>query len=363
MGLLERKSFLFLLLFQLLLFGFIVWTNRGVYLKKFDPVSAKIRYEESQFVADPNKRSIVIEDDEVYAWAGYNYINYLDPTKINFEHPPLGKIFVGVSIKFFGNPAVVQIFWGAALLFILYFLSLRVLNSKSIALIPGILLTCEPLFVDQIKFALLDLPQVFFMIAALYLSIKEKITQKDIVLVGLCLGAATAIKFFASGLLFAIFIFGFLFFVRKIKVKNILLSFILMVFVYGVSYYGFFLSGHSLIDFGKLHYYVLKYYRSFIPNYPPFEIWRIIAVGQWRTWFGNSPFIPAPDWWIGWPIAVGLSFFALFDRRLTIAKKLPLFWLALYLVSNSFHVVFSRYLLAILPIAYVYLIYMLGRLI
>ncbi len=341
-------------------FFYQVYSYRFGYLKKYDPKISEERYSYSQFNRVGNQIRYILEDDEVYSWAGYSYLKSPDPTIVNFEHPPLGKILIGLSIKIFGNEKIIQILWAVLFLVVLYKLSLSVIQNKTLALVPLIIMLWDPLFRDQLRLSLLDLPQVFFMLWAIYLVIKKNINRRDLLLIGLCLGAVVSIKFFASGIIFGAFIYLVLTSIRKVKIKQLILPTLIAISIYLISYLGYFLSGHGILDFVMVHFYVLRFYKDFIPSYPPFEIWRIIMIGEWRVWFGNTEFIKAPAWWIGWPIGVIATIFVIFYKKLSFLQKIPAIWVMFYLATNSFHVVFTRYLLTVLPIAYIYFTYLIS---
>lgn len=62
-----------------------------------------------------------IGDDGLYAFAGYYYLfQGGDVSAVNFEHPPLGKYLIGVSIFLFGNENVINIIYFALILIITY---------------------------------------------------------------------------------------------------------------------------------------------------------------------------------------------------------------------------------------------------
>jgi len=357
------KSSLIFYVMLILTFGsffYQVYSYRFGYLKKYDPKISEERYSYSQFNRVGNQIRYILEDDEVYSWAGYSYLKSPDPTIVNFEHPPLGKILIGLSIKIFGNEKIIQILWAVLFLVVLYKLSLSVIQNKTLALVPLIIMLWDPLFRDQLRLSLLDLPQVFFMLWAIYLVIKKNINRRDLLLIGLCLGAVVSIKFFASGIIFGAFIYLVLTSIRKVKIKQLILPTLIAISIYLISYLGYFLSGHGILDFVMVHFYVLRFYKDFIPSYPPFEIWRIIMIGEWRVWFGNTEFIKAPAWWIGWPIGVIATIFVIFYKKLSFLQKIPAIWVMFYLATNSFHVVFTRYLLTVLPIAYIYFTYLIS---
>ena len=143
----------------------------------------------------------------------------------------------------------------------------------------------------------------------------------------------------------------------------------LSLFVYFFSYSVYFLN-HTLKDFIFLNIKILRMYRSYLPEYPWFEIWRIIFFGKWRTWFAEPVIQSVAEYWLAWPICTILTLltFSLLIkkelRRLPLKPEMILFgWTSVYLIFQSTHVVFPRYLVLALPFIYILGFYSLDKVI
>src|SRR5688572_24032326 len=94
------KTFLAILIGSQL---FFLFTNKHVFLQKFNPEIAQKRYQESSY--GRTKASYILSDEELYATEGYFLVEQnRDLHNLTPGHPPLGKYIIGLSIKLFGNP-------------------------------------------------------------------------------------------------------------------------------------------------------------------------------------------------------------------------------------------------------------------
>lgn len=87
----------------------ILFAGRQVFVRTFDSEYYGKIYSESRYVRGP-KSIRGIGDDGLYAFAGYYYLfQGGDVSSVNFEHPPLGKYLIGVSIFLTGNERSINI--------------------------------------------------------------------------------------------------------------------------------------------------------------------------------------------------------------------------------------------------------------
>ncbi len=115
-----------------------------------------------------------------------------------WTHPPLAKLIMagglivgrGLGIKndFFSwrLPAV---FFGTAVIFLVYFLTKELLKSEKAALIASFLLACEGLTLVMSRIGMSDIYFLFFILLALFLAFKKRSF-----LTGICWGLALATK-------------------------------------------------------------------------------------------------------------------------------------------------------------------------
>jgi len=346
------KIFIIVIFLNLAIF---VWQNKEKYLEKFDIVKQEEIYKYSQYNVPKNEFRGNIDDPELFSLAGVHYLRGDDPTGINFEQQPLTKYFFGLSILLFGNAAVIQLFLGLATLFILYKLSLSVFNNNILAILPAVLLSFDFLFKEQISRVYLDLFMTLNVLIFFWLFLKSLKNQKLIFLTFIWLGIVGLSKsyFFIPVTFIPVFAHLFLF------EKNKLLKYLKQSYWVAISYlagYLMYFGYHNFPDFINLHVNIVRLYRSYVPEYPKGEIFRIIFTNQWRKWFGDFGLMPANTWSLLWPLGFIFTLFTLFlPRNKTII--LLLVWCVVYTGIISTRLVFPRYLLPVLPVVYILLVY------
>lgn len=330
------------------------------------------QYLNSQYV-NPNSQTW-IDDPELYTYAGSKYLQGTDPSNLNFEMQPLTKYFFGISTLVFGTPIAFQLISGGLLLFFLYISSLQFLPPY-LAILPSLFLIYDHLFINQLSHAYLDLFQTTLITLSLLLLIRSRAVSRYVYFTLICLGLVALSKTFSVAILLYIAMMIFIFFFTPKHIRRLLFFSWVPITIYLIGYSIFFLYHPNLVDFFKLHLNILRLYRSYVPEYPLGEIYRIIFRGQWRMWYGDYGLRPAEFWSILWPSSIATTFgFLLFQmsqvfspfpglRSLpqTIRSKLadihPLIlihsvWFAIYLIFISFRLVFPRYLMPLLPSSY-----------
>lgn len=296
-----------------------------------------------------------LSDEELRTFAALEYIQGKDPTQVNFEDPPLVKYLFGLAHLLFGNLLIFQFMAAASSLLLTYLVARNLGLTNSANLIPPLLLVWDPLFRERAVTVNLDLPQLAFILGALFILTRSILPRRSLFILGALSGAAMSAKVFLTGLLFL----GFNCLVllsRRFQIRDVLAVGFVSVSVYLASYIVFFLS-HPLGDFWDLHLQIARLYRSYLPEYPWFEIWRILILGQWRTWFATPLIQPVKEYWIAWPLATFASSLHLVvpGLRNHSGNGVPVLlgWLLVYLLFQSTHVVFPRYLLLALPFLYI----------
>lgn len=352
------------LCFQVVLFvgiifnlSFYIWCHKESYLTKFDEGLMKEEYENSQW-SKGWYATTQMSDAEHHAWAGWNLIHGKDPSLVNKEKPLLGKYFIGLSLLLFRNENVVSIFWGVAVLVVCCLLGWLVLKDKFWSLILVFLVSREPLFKENLATSLLDLPFIFFILLSVWSFLKglsdKKFFYLSAVFLGLAAGTKVFLVCFYLGVLLGIFLF-------LIGRKQIILKFwITIMGVYVLTYIQYF-AFHDFLDFIYLHYWVFWFSRNIVPNYPFFQIWRLLLTGDWLTWKPHPPDIwfdleikHIDQYNLFWTLS-GLLF--CFEGFLSIKKRLfsetVIFLLVIgYLLFWSFAPPYPRYLLPVLPLIY-----------
>lgn len=181
-----------------------------------------------------------------------------------WTHPPLAKLLMASGILIFGNqpfgwrlPAVV---FGTGTIFLIFLLAKKLFNEE-IALLAALLASFDGLLLVMSRIGMSDIYFLFFLLATIYLALKEKNF-----LSGICLGLAIATKWtgiYLYPVVGMILLSKIILKLRK-KHKSIvqllndsiiqwIISFVLVpVVVYLSSYSLFFSSGHSLKQFWEL---------------------------------------------------------------------------------------------------------------
>jgi hypothetical protein len=356
----KKKLHYLLVAIIILIFGITIFTHWSSYTQPYDPNYWQERYQNSQWVKGWEAGE-TMGDPELYAYAGWRQIQGDDPTEINPEIPPFSRYLFGLSLLIFRNQNIQALFFGAGLLMMIYLLSKEIIQDKTWSLLPVVLLSLDKLFLEDLVTSMLDLPFAFFISLVFYSLIKARKNPRWYLgtVISLALVATTKMYLVGFGLT-AVVGFYLLFLLIVFRYKDffwfILFSPIFPM-IYLATYSVYFLNGHNLIDFKELHFWIRHFARVQMPGYPKFEIWRILLIGQWHTWFGGE-LIHLKQWSPLWL----LSFLSLFPTGWLIFKKgikknLSLLILIIYplslLVMYSYGLPYPRYLLPVLPPLYI----------
>jgi len=353
----KKSIFLFLLLLLILNISFQIYKNWGYYTLPFNSQALATVYRFSQFAQKPEDRKLIIEDNDLFAYSGYLYLKGVSPSEIQIEHPPLTKYLFGLSILVFYNPNVIQIFFGIGLLIVIYLISDQIFKNGTWSLLPPLAISFDGTFQEQFALSYLDLSHVFFISCAILFYLKAASNKKYYFLTSIFLGATLLSKYL--GLVIFPLLIVYTFVKRKKDLKFFSYSLIFVPIIFLLNYTPLFLKGNIFANFFNLYLAIFRLYRSYLPDYPWGEIWRLLATGQWRVWFGNSQFVKVPEWNIFWPLTLLSLAGSVFlvknskNEALIITATFSLF----YLITNSFHVLFPRYLLVFLPFGYVLLVF------
>lgn len=348
----EKYLSLFLLLIIIFNLSFFAWKNKEVFLEKYDVDYWDKVYSVSQWKTPTPEE--FINDAELYAVAGSNYIRGGSPTEINPEHPPLGKYLIGLSIVLFNNEKVVSLILGVLVLVLLFFLGREIFKKDILAWILVVLFSFEPLFREQFTTSMLDLPQLFFAIAAIVFFLKAQKNHRFYFLTSFSLGCVSATKTpVSAGMLIGFF----LFYLLSNKDFKRILSFIvftpLIFMVYFSSYIVHFFYNMNLGYFLRYHQWMFDWWTAGRVSWG--RVWRMLFTGWWRTWWGEVEFIRFSSWTVFWPLLVFCSFLSIifYWRNKKKEVLLIIFWVFGYLGFLSLIAVFPRYLLFIFPGLYI----------
>jgi len=313
------------------------------------------------------KNSGVIPDETVYSYAAGAYLHGIDPILVNSERAPLGKYFFSLSILLFKNDTFIILPFGLLTLVALWLLGNQVLRDRWLALIPVIILSFEPLFLNQFIYVpLLDIVQIPFILLSLYFFIREEKSGRFWVTSAM-VGLVMATKTIYTGLLLYSVFGVYLAITRQYKkILYLLFSSAISVIIFCLSYLRTFLSGYSFYQFIGFQKWILQYDESKLLY--PFSIWRLVFVNQWQAWWGDFSILRADDWRITWPIFTGATFLTgilVVLRKLKTfpALSIALLWIVIYGVFISLGISSSRFLLPLLPVCYIIGIFGISRLI
>lgn len=352
------KRIINLVLFSIFIYSFVlqIYQHKQSYTKPFSPIYYQQLYLKSQYLPNEGNQPIMIEDHDLYAYAGWYYLNKGIINTINPEHPPLGKYFIGLSILIFNNQNVGQMFWLLTALLLVYKLIVTATKNRTLGLIAILLIWQEGLFQEQLFISLLDIQVLAFLLLFIYIqnALHKQSLFKN-VLLGLCLGAISSIKFPLLGLIFFLSLTGFYILNKEKKyISNLLVISSLAAGIYLLSYLPFFIKNNHP-SFLELQINNLKLYLSHIPEYPKFQVFKVLFFDQWLTWWQDKAYVSTGYWNLFWPIAV-INFFisAIFNFKKNLLINL---WSLFYLLFISLKLFFPRYLLLLLPFLYFNLCY------
>lgn len=330
---LSMRKFIPYILITIVFGLFIGIWHKNSLAYKFNPTLIH-DYLRSQDIEDPKgliKDRIIMSDSDTYQATGYLYATGSDPTKYNFQHPPLIKYLFGVSILLTGNPYWVQIIFGLIFLFLTYFLSSKVLMNRIIKIIPPLLLIVDPLFGSMMTETLLDLGQAVFALGYIILVF---FFPEAWIFQGIILGLFAASKFWSTAVVIVGLVYIFKLFIKKEKINlsKVVLSFVLAFITFSLIYIVSLIKGLNIFFFLAKD---LKY----MLNHD--------SAGE----FGGSIilFLKSNIFW-----AVGLiGGIWMAIKTKTIQVQFFFFLLPLiYLLSISTQLPFARYYLIILPFVY-----------
>lgn len=357
------KKFIILFCLGIFLFHFfqIIYAQRALFTQKYDAAYLKDHFEHSQWVLPLSKR--IIGDDELYPHIGYNLINGGSIAGFNSETPPLGKYLIGFSIKIFGNPFCLSIFFGLGSLILFYFIGEKFLGNKFDSLFAASVLFLDPLFFSQFWQSTLDIYQLFFLLAHLLFFIlllgprgnsgKKHILYASIS--GIFLGFFAQVKF--PILLLLILPLELFFFVSKRRWREYFLYLICIILAVLISNAKFFIDGGSIIDFIRFQKYVASFYLKSQLTLHAIAVWQTLFMGKFPG-IATGSLINIYEWWILWPITtligVSMAIFSLLSKNISsLSRGFAVFLLASLLIFTAIPI-YPRYLVLILPFVYLF---------
>lgn len=276
------------LLACILYFVMNMYAYRYRFLQKFDQVYMGNVYSNSQYVKG-NRSDNGIGDDGLYAFAGYYYFfNRGDVSAVNFEHPPLGKYLIGLSIFLFGNENAINLIYVILLAVFAYKLGRELDMGKEFSLLAAGILLADPLILNHTINSMLDLPFSLFILMGIYYFLRGY-RQKNIYFFcsSLFLALAFSVRFFPSILvLYAVFIFYLVRYRQPERLAVFLLSTCLIPAVYTMSHLSYFVYHPSIAEFIRHKIWMLSWFKgsAVIPG----NIWSDLFTGRFIDSSGHA---------------------------------------------------------------------------
>lgn len=353
----SKKDFLAILFLLVSFFAFIFFKHKGSLSYSFDAklIDRYLRSQDIEDIDDEIKDRIFVSDSDIYISAGYLYSKGNEPTKYNFQHPPLIKYLYGFSIQLFNNPYYTQILLGGLFITLTYILGVKVFDNRLMGLLGSLFMFVDPVFSGMFTEALLDLGQATF--SLLYVA-SVLFYPASFIFQGVSLGLFAASKFWSTTLFFIAALYGYKFLSKKerVNIKTFLLSLIVAVITFSLTYTKSFVDRGGLFNIlffeGRVLKFMLDHNAATNLGGPAFLFLTGILQDWWK---GNVSRVM--DWTILWPIAFINSIYQVIKIR-KINLKFFVFLLPIaYLLYLSPQVPFSRYFIIILPYFYLGLAY------
>lgn len=281
---------------------------------------------------------LFLSDQDIYAATGVLYFRGGDPAFENFEHPPLGKYFFGLSTLLTNNPLVIQLIWGFLLLLYTAKMGTDLMHNRLFGLLASLGLLIDPLFHDILGVTLLDLGQSALLLIYLYYFTKKPGSLGS----GIILGLLASFKFPAA----AIFIVGIIT-LRSLINKQLTWQYcqhlLLAALVFVLTYtHAFVIRGGAF----NVFWHVLRMGKFFVDHSTAsfFGASAILFVsGWWKTWWGDYGWMRTELWTPIWPVGMILG---MLQRN---------YWGIIpvaYLFYLGVQAPFPRYFMIIVPFVY-----------
>ena len=349
------KIVFFLIAFNI---AFFIWSNKGIYLQKYDYSYWQNRFDHSQY-AQGDKSSYILSDSELNTFRGYLYVQKgIDMEKFIPGHPPLASYLFGLSIAIFNNQFIASLLVGIISLIFLCKIALFLTNDKLTSGVITLLFSLEPIFLTQLNDSMLDIFQMCFGLIAIYNFLlwirNNKLTS--LIISQVFIGFVLSTKFVLSGapLPVALTISTIMLNDFK-KFKDFIVTLPVIGLGYIIGHLTYFFYHISPISFIKYQRYIISWWFGSAQT-PPFQVWDMIVFNRWHTWWGNMEIIPIDIWGLSWPILfiiIIVSVLAFIYHRSSLKYFFPLYlFFGISLLLYSFETVYPRHLLFIFPIAY-----------
>ncbi len=207
------------------------------------------------------------------AWYQYPQAEGIE-SYLNLEHPPLGKYIIMLAMITLGDK---PIYWripnlieAAIMIILVYLIARKITKSELLALVPPLILFLDPLFNNMKIIAMLDFPQAFFTLLAVFFMVYDKP-----LLASIMIGLASSIKH--SGVFLIPGYAVYLYFKQDIsKIRSLIYTFIVPSLVF------------TIVNIPVI------IYLGGIKEWIDIQLWAL----SWHASYKNNPFIVPPWGWL-----------------------------------------------------------------
>lgn len=348
----NKLHIVFIILFYIFL---LFITKKDLFYFKFDTKLIDRYFLSQDIPYEVKGKRLFLSDADIYSATGYLYAHGEDPSKFNFEHPPLIKYIFGFSTRIFGNPYISQFLLGAFFLFFYYIFCFKITNNSIIAFFSTFLLSFDPLFLNLSSQLLLDIGQALFLL--LYF-ISFFYYKKNYIFQGIVLGLFAGTKFWVTPLFFIALFTLYKIFKKELNLKIYIYHLIVASITYSALYINSFIAQNGNFN---IIWHILKTFKyRLVHNTSTFFGASIILflTGFIKAWWGNKNWIWALPWSPLWGISLLSSFynsyFLISKNKINTKLLINLIPLS-YLIFLGVQAPFPRYFFIILPFIYLLL--------
>jgi hypothetical protein len=317
-----------------------------------NPAEALDHYQHSQFVVGWNSKTMrLMNDQQLYALAGWLYIHGSDPTAANAEHPPLAKYIIGVGEKALYSAVAASMAAGLVAILMIFFFAARALGNPFSAFVAAVLFLNTQLFINYAAQPYLEVFVLAVLAAGVWLLARmwsgEGNALVQLVALSALIGLGTAMKW--SVIVLAAISLIFLASIRRFDLLRRLIALApLAAGLYVANYVMFFAHGRSLPDFIAFESSMIQRWIavSAAAQQPPFTIWRILFTGYCS--YGDYVTI---NWRWYWPVcgAALVGGLVYWLRKRTPLLGLAFLWFFGYMLFFSTGPAWDRYILPAFP--------------
>jgi 4-amino-4-deoxy-L-arabinose transferase-like glycosyltransferase len=298
--------------------AWVITSQWAVFSITYPKAEYERRYSESQYVKG-DKKTFIMGDGDIYTYAGIRYVEGEDPTKINFEHPPLIKYAFGLSYILFGKPnwVIIPMFFLA--MFSFWYLSEFAVKSFWARGLALLLFLCHSTIYMAIPQTMLDFPMtsILLLTTALFINLVIKKNTISAIFFGISAGMLLVSKYPFP--LLAVYV-GFLYvslFINKVPIKQQIISILSLISTYMHTYASYFIHSKSFMSFVKFEWWRWQWFQGKTDS-KKFMMLQTIFLGKYPKWWDPlGGYIQVEYWNIYWPLSLLLYIASWINKQCT----------------------------------------------